>query len=137
MGRHVVARVSDIPEGSRRCVEVEGRAIGIFNVKGEFYALLDRCPHEGGSLCRGDIVGLLESDDPGKYRYTRQGEMVKCPWHGWEFDIRTGQSWCEPKRTRVRRYNVSVQSGGELEKGPYRVETCPVSVEENYVVIEL
>jgi nitrite reductase/ring-hydroxylating ferredoxin subunit len=137
MGKHIVGTVSDIPVGGRKRVEVEGRGIAIFNVSGEFFALLDRCPHEGGSLCRGDIVGLLESDDPGHYRYTRHGEMVKCPWHGWEFDIKTGQSWCEPKRTKVRSYPVKIKSGEELQKGPFKVETFPVRIEENYVVLEI
>jgi 3-phenylpropionate/trans-cinnamate dioxygenase ferredoxin subunit len=137
MARHILGAVSEFPVGSRRRVEVEGRAIGIFNLKGEFFALLDRCPHEGGSLCRGDVVGLLESDDPGRYRYTRHGEMVKCPWHGWEYDIRTGQSWCEPARTKVRTYPISVATGDELVKGPYKVETFSVKVEEDYVVLDL
>ncbi len=39
---------------------------------------------------------------PGEYRMSRPGEMLKCPWHGWEFDIRTGQSWCEPTNTNPR-----------------------------------
>lgn len=137
MGRHVIGPAAEFPSGTRRRVEVEGRAIGIFNVGGEYFALLDRCPHEGGSLCGGDVVGLLESEDPGVYRYTRRGEMVKCPWHGWEFDIRTGQSWCEPKRTKVRTYAVKVESGDDLIKGPYKVETFPVKVEEDYVVLDI
>src|SRR4051794_25691550 len=136
MERHVVARVDEIPVGGDKQVEVKGRRIGIFNVHGEFFAFLDKCPHEGGPLCRGATVGLAESDEPGRYRLSRKGELLRCPWHGWEFDIRTGQSWCDPTRVRARPYTVSVQPGTRLVAGPYVAETVPVSVENDYVVVE-
>ena len=115
---------------------MNGRAIVVFNLGGEFFALNNRCPHRGGSLHLGIQTGLVESTEPGRYSYSRQGEMVKCPWHGWEFDIRTGQSWCEPTRVRVRHYPVSVQPGTRLVAGPYVAEKVPVTVEGDYVVIE-
>ena len=62
--------------------------------------------------------------------------MIKCPWHGWEFDIRTGQSWCDPGKTRVRAYDASAIDGAELEQGPYVAETVPVEIDSAYVVIE-
>ncbi|MGH7071342.1 MAG: Rieske (2Fe-2S) protein [Acetobacteraceae bacterium] len=137
MTRHVVAPVAEIPPGERKLVSIGGRSIGIFNLGGAFYALLNRCPHQGGSLCLGEQVGLVLSDEPGRYLYSRPGEMLRCPWHGWEFDIRTGQSWCDPKRTRVKSYPVGVEAGAELVKGPYQAEIFPVSVEADYVVVEL
>ena len=66
----------------------------------------------------------------------RVGELLRCPWHGWEFDMRTGQSWFDPKRFKVRSYPVAVESGEELQKGPYVAETFPVRVEDSYVIIE-
>jgi len=135
--RHVVAAARDIPPGSRKLIEVAGRQIALFNVGGEFFAILDRCPHQGGSLCGGELIGLLESPEPGEYRYTRPSEILRCPWHGWEFDIRTGKSYCDPDRTRTRAYDVSVTPGRTLVEGPYVAETFPVSVEEEYVVLEL
>jgi nitrite reductase/ring-hydroxylating ferredoxin subunit len=137
MNRHIVARVDEIASGKSKVVEVEGRQVGIFNVNGEFFALLNRCPHEGAELCRGFIVGLAQSDVPGSYRITRRGEFLRCPWHGWEFEIRTGQSYCDPTRLRVRTYDVKVEPGDALVKGPYVAETFPVSVEESYVVLEM
>lgn len=135
--RHVVARVDEMPPGTRKKVEVAGRDIALFNVGGEFYALGDKCPHESGSLCSGRIVGLAEADAPGEYRLSRDGEFVKCPWHGWEFDIRTGQSWCDPANTRLRAYEAAVEPGAALAKGPYVADVYPVSVDQNYVVIDL
>ena len=68
---------------------------------------------------------------------SRQGEIVRCPWHGWEFDLRTGKSYCDPVKMRVRNYAVSVEPGARVVEGPYRAETFPVSVEGEYVVVEV
>ena len=137
MAKHVVAVMDEIPPGGRKLVEVKGRAIVIFNVGGEYFALNNRCPHKGGSLCQGRLTGLVESTEPGSYRYSRRGEIIRCPWHGWEFDIRTGRSRCDPQTLRARNYAVSVQPGAELVEGQYVAETFPVSVQDNYIVIEM
>jgi nitrite reductase/ring-hydroxylating ferredoxin subunit len=134
--KHVVAAVSEIPPGGRKLVHAEGRAIVVFNLGGEFFALSNRCPHRGGNLCQGNLTGLVLSNEPGHYDYTRRGEIIRCPWHAWEFDIRTGKSWCDPDRVRARNYAVSVEKGAELVEGPYAAETFPVRVEDDYIVVE-
>jgi len=136
MPKHVVAPVKDIPPGGRKVVEVNGRAIVVFNLGGEFFALNDRCPHKGGPLSKGRLTGLVESSQAGEYRTSRPGEIIRCPWHSWEYDIRTGQSWCDPERVRTRRYAVTVEPGATLVEGPYTAETFPVTVEDEYVVVE-
>jgi 3-phenylpropionate/trans-cinnamate dioxygenase ferredoxin subunit len=135
--RHVVATVDQVPPGQRLLVTVAGREIGIFNIKGEYFAVGNRCPHNGASLCKGRIVGLVEASQPGSYQFSRKGELLRCPWHGWEFDLRTGKSWCEPDRTKVRSYEAKVEPGETLVEGDLRAETFPVSVEKEYVVLEL
>jgi 3-phenylpropionate/trans-cinnamate dioxygenase ferredoxin subunit len=135
--RYVVARTSEVAPGTSKLVHAGGRDIALFNLAGEFFALGNKCPHESGSLCAGKIIGLATADEPGRYRLLRDGEFVRCPWHGWEFDIRTGQSWCDPERIRVRSFDTGVSSGADLTKGPYMAETFPVSIEENYVVVEV
>jgi nitrite reductase/ring-hydroxylating ferredoxin subunit len=132
MASHAVARVEEIPPGSRKLVEVGGRSIAVFNLDGEFFALRNRCPHQGGPLCSGVQFSALTAGEPGEYDRSRPGELIRCPWHGWEFDIRTGRSWFDPDRTRVRSYPVSVRPGEELV-----AETYPVSVRDEYVVVEL
>lgn len=92
-------------------VKVRDRSVGIFNVNGRFYALLNRCPHQGGPLCVGPVSSLIEADGPGSVRFDRDRPMVSCPWHHWEFDLATGQSYAEPNRSRVRRYGVSLEGG--------------------------
>ena len=94
--------------------------------QGAIGVLINRCPHQGAALCSGEIVSRLESALPGDYRLTRQGEMLRCPWHCWEFDLRTGQSWCDPQSMQARTYAVSVEPGETLAKGPLVAETVPV-----------
>ena len=136
MSRQVVAKASEVAPGTAKMVTVAGREIGIFNLDGEYFALANRCPHAGGPLCGGKIVALVQSDGPGSYRLTRHQEFLRCPWHGWEFDIRTGQSWCDPNSVKARPFAVTVESGENLVKGPYVAETFPVSVEEDYLIID-
>jgi 3-phenylpropionate/trans-cinnamate dioxygenase ferredoxin subunit len=137
MPRHVVATVGEIAQGACKIVTVRGREIGVFNVNDEYFALINRCPHEGAELCRGPVMARFVSDRPGEYRLTQHGEMLRCPWHGWEFDIRTGQSWCHPESVKARSYPVEVVPGEALAKGPFVAETVPVSVERNYIVVEV
>lgn len=145
--KFVVADVDEIPPGVRKIVELSGRSIGVFNVGGQFYALRNRCPHQGGPLCEGRLFGAVEAAVPGEVQLSRAGEILTCAWHGWEFDIRTGQSWCDPSRLRVRTYEVRVERGEDVTsnsesaesrtKGTYIAETFPVSIDDHYVVIEV
>ncbi len=137
MSRHVVAPTSDVPPGSRKLFTVKGRPIAVFNLGGDYFGMLNRCPHQGGSLCEGIVTGLLLSSSPGEYSYTRKGEILRCPWHGWEFDIRTGQSYCDPERIRAKSYQVDTAPGAKVVAGPYVAETVPVRVEEDYIVVEV
>src|SRR5690349_24905519 len=137
MGRHVVAAAADFPPGTRRLITINDRAVVVFNVNGEYFGLYNKCPHNGGSLAQGVLTGLLQSTTPGDYTYSRKGEIIRCPWHGWEFDIRTGQSYCEPERIQVRSYPVEVAEGQRVVQGPYVAETVPVSVEQQYVVVDV
>ena len=146
MARYIVATADEIPLGGRKIVTVAGRSIGVFNIGGEFFALRNRCPHQGGPLCEGKTWGMLFARVPGELEYTRAGEILTCAWHGWEFDIRTGRSWCDPERLRVRAYAVSVESGESVADaapvagkvpGPYTAETYPVTTEGQYLVVEV
>ena len=137
MARHVVARTSEIPAGANKVVTVEGREIVIFHINGEFFALLNRCPHEGAPMQKAQPIAKLDSDKPGEYRRSRVGELLRCPWHGWEFDVRTGQSYFDPRNCKVRSYPVIVQDGEELARGPYAAEIFPVTVKDSYLLIDV
>ena len=109
--KHAVARVDEIPPGGRKIVEVEGRSIGLFNIAGALVAVLNVCPHELAPVCLGRLGGTTLPSPPGEYRWGREGEILACPWHGWEFDLLTGEALADPRR-RLRRYPVTVQ--GEI-----------------------
>ena len=136
MPKHRVALVKEIPPGTNKVVAIGSREISVFNVGGDFFALLNRCPHEGAKLSRGLVVGLPESEAPGCYRLSRPGEILRCPWHGWEFDLRTGKSHCDPERTFVKRYKTSIENEAAACDGELQVETFPVVVEEATVFVE-
>lgn len=146
--RYVVARVDEIPPGERLIVEVGGREVGVFNLRGEFYAMLNRCPHVGGPLCRGQIVSMINSTGQGEISIDDSTDLLTCPWHNWEFDLKTGQSYWDPENLRARSFGVGVEQGDavseDLEsgvvgrvKGPYQAETVDVAVEADYVVLSL
>ena len=140
MTKYIVATIDEIAPGGHKIVEVAGRSIGLFNIAGQFFALRNSCPHQGGPLCSGRLTGFISATVPGEYSYTRQGEMLRCPWHGWEFDIKTGQSWFDPAQMRVRSYQVTVEQidpEAGLEAGPYVAESYAVTVEQSYVLVEL
>jgi nitrite reductase/ring-hydroxylating ferredoxin subunit len=144
---HVIGRVADFPVGTQRLVTVGGLDIAVFSTDNGLFALLDRCPHQGGSLCGGTVVGWLNATRAGAYAYDPDWKLVRCPWHGWEYDLKTGQSWTDPEKKRVRPYPVGIQSGASVlaaregppgaVPGPYVAETFPVSVDDDYVVLEL
>jgi len=134
MPRLVVAKASEIPPGSRKLVQVGERAIVVLNVNGEWFALSDKCPHKGGSLSRGKLTGAVTSSGPGDYQYARRGEILRCPWHGWEFDITNGRSIFNPHRLRVRSYEVTVEPPEDDDPS---LTTYPVTVERGRVVVHV
>jgi nitrite reductase/ring-hydroxylating ferredoxin subunit len=112
VAEYVVGRVEDIPTGSKRIVDVGGVEIGIFNVRGEFYAIPNHCFHQGGPLCEGNVGATVVAsrDSNWKPEWVHEGEIVVCPWHGLEFDVTTGRCLAR-KRARLRQYRVNVVDG--------------------------
>ena len=144
--RYVVACTSEIGDGERLLVEVGGRELAIFNIDGNYRAILQRCPHAGGPLGKGAMLERVCADVPGDIRHDPDTRYLSCPWHGWLFDLETGQSWWDPAHTRARRFPVSVEHGdaiaGAVDEqagapGPYVVERFPVSVEDDYLVVTM
>ena len=151
----VVGKVSDFENGDRKIVDVNGKSIGVFRVDDQFYALRNRCPHQFGPLCVGTLAPRAVSSGPGDVRMDSGPPLIACPWHGWEYDLATGQSFMGPGRgnTPVLSYDVNVLPGREIAgdvgpdagsrarpdgriPGPYVAETMAVSVEQDYVVVE-
>jgi 3-phenylpropionate/trans-cinnamate dioxygenase ferredoxin subunit len=102
-----VAHIDEVPLGKRKLVEVNGKSIGLFNVKGQYIAVLNVCPHELARVCLGRVGGTTLPSPPGEYIWGREGEILACPWHGWEFDLLTGQALADKRRLRL--YPVTVR----------------------------
>lgn len=105
--RYTVARIGEIPPGARQIVELEGKSIGVFNVHGRYVAVLNICPHELAPVCLGRLGGTTLPSAPGEWVWGREGEILACPWHGWEFDLFTGA--CLTDKRRLRMYEVIVE----------------------------
>lgn len=147
----VVGKVSDFENGDRKIIDVNGKSIGVFRIDDEFYAIRNRCPHQFGPLCLGTLAPRAISDGPGDVKMDSGPPLLACPWHGWEYDIATGQSFMGAGRGNMaaRTYDVNVVPGSALAHaersqtrpdgripGPYVAETVPVLVEQDYVVVE-
>jgi 3-phenylpropionate/trans-cinnamate dioxygenase ferredoxin subunit len=146
MPKFVVGRVDAVPPGAQTRVVAGRRGIAIFNVAGTFYALRDACPHQGACLSSGVVLGHVTSQAPGQYEFDAGRRVVKCPRHGYEYELATGRSWYPGARDHVRAYEVSVEPGSEVldagigtapGRGPLRAEVIPISVEDEYIVVEV
>ena len=91
------ASCSELPPGGKKLLELDGRAIALFNVEGNFYAIDDVCTHDGGPLAEGDLDGC----------------SIQCPRHGARFDVRTGKPLCMPAVEPVATHHVEVR-GDEI-----------------------
>jgi len=105
-----VCRLSELAPGDRRIVDLDGRSVGIFNVDGTLYAVRNRCTHQGGPLCRGHLLSHLHSEGPGDYQMKTSQKLIECPWHGWEYDLETGEGTAD-RRFKLRRLEVRVRAG--------------------------
>jgi nitrite reductase (NADH) small subunit len=110
MGKHVVARIDEIPPGGRKILRIEGREVGLFNIDGAYYALKNTCAHQGARVCLGRVVGTTLPGAVYEYRYGREGRILRCPWHSWEYDITTGQSVFDPT-VKIVSYAVDIADG--------------------------
>jgi len=113
MGEHWIGRLDELPEDRGHVVEVEGKKIGLFRVGDEVHALLNTCPHQGGPVGEGGIFPTIEGEVVNRRLHetlNHEKMVVSCPWHGWEFDLKTGICPIDPSR-RVVRYETIIREG--------------------------
>jgi nitrite reductase/ring-hydroxylating ferredoxin subunit len=109
---YVVCPEAELPPGGRKLVPVGKFGVGVFNVAGRYYAITNYCPHEGAPLCMGPLTGTTapQAGEERGVRWVQEGEVIRCPWHRWEFDITTGRTLAKPEK-RIRSYEVRVVEG--------------------------
>jgi nitrite reductase/ring-hydroxylating ferredoxin subunit len=109
--KHTACRLDEVARGGMREALLGKVAIVVVRTHDDrLYALRNICPHAGARLARGSLERVIVGDDVGSYALS-DGYAVRCPWHGWEFDVSTGRCIADPERTRVRSYRVYVEDG--------------------------
>lgn len=115
-----VGTVADFSEGKMRVVQAADREIGVALWRGVFFALRNVCPHQSGPLCLGPLTHYLNADPDAKEVQVDEDELVvSCPWHRWQFHLRTGKSIWDP-RYSVKTYQVEVSEGRVFVRVPGR-----------------
>jgi nitrite reductase/ring-hydroxylating ferredoxin subunit len=109
---HHVGSTADFEVGDSLLVEVEGIEVALYNTPNGFYAMANYCVHQGGPLCEGPVSGSVTTDEDGTLCYDSDRQVVKCPWHGWEFDVESGEHLSRPQYNQPT-YEV-LEDDGEL-----------------------
>ena len=118
MSVHNIGPAEQVAEGERLVVELKGKEIAVFQVEGEYYAYVNWCAHQAGPACEGNITGTVEAEYDGdsgglEVEYCKQGEILNCPWHGWEYDLTSGE--CLSRQGVILpQYDVEVEDGDLL-----------------------
>jgi nitrite reductase (NADH) small subunit len=112
---HLVGRLEEIPREACLLIQVRDRAIGVLRVGDRLHAFENRCLHQGGPVCMGRVLGKLEEILAGDHsvigeRFSKEELHLICPWHGWEYDIETGECVAD-RRLRLKKYQVIVKGG--------------------------
>jgi len=113
--RYRVCAVDEIPENGGVLADIGEREVGVFKYRDRLYAYDNRCIHQGGPVCSGEILGAtkleLDEDKEVVREILDKGEpRLICPWHGWEYDLTTGEA-VHDRRRRLRRFAVTVEQG--------------------------
>jgi 3-phenylpropionate/trans-cinnamate dioxygenase ferredoxin subunit len=110
----MVGPANEIPPGGKKIVK-NGilSSIGVFNIAGKFYAIKNLCPHAGAPLCEGHIQTTHRPGEVNEFHPALEGRVLRCPWHGWEFDIVTGKGLYD-RTSRVATYPVKIDENGNV-----------------------
>ncbi len=133
MPRFPLFPLADLPPGGRKIVTLGKVSLGVFNLGGVFYAYRNICPHAGAPVCEGPISGTTVLSPVYEYNMGHAGCILRCPWHGWEFDLRTGGHLVDPE-TRLKKIPVATAAGPARSEN---LETYPVEREGEHLYVTL
>ena len=111
---HAVCATDELDDGDKLVVQLEGKEIAVFNIEGEYHAYLNWCPHQGGPCCEGKVSGTSTATYDREtmevsLEWTKEDQIMNCPWHGWEFDLTSGE--CLSRRgTELPSFPVTVEN---------------------------
>ena len=110
-----VGRVTEFPVGIMKIIVIDGREIGVIRLKtGAFRAVRNHCPHKGAPVCKGIVGGTWLPCGPGEMVYGRDGEVLICPWHGFEFDLLSGAELFQDQPLKLLMYPAAERDGEVL-----------------------
>jgi nitrite reductase (NADH) small subunit len=117
--RFPVCHVDDVPRGAMRCFRLANNVPVLVSRTDDdrFFSVRSTCPHQRANLSQGYLSGTNLPSDVGVYEYGRHQEIARCPWHGWEFDLRSGRSLHDPDGQRVKAYTVVVEGDQVILEG--------------------
>jgi nitrite reductase/ring-hydroxylating ferredoxin subunit len=115
MAEHFVAKVSDLADGQKTIFKTGKHEIGVFRDRDSYYAYSNYCLHQGGPACEGLIIAKVDEKLDENLislgmRFNHDELHFVCPWHGWEYDLKTGECVAD-RRMRLRKYEVRVRDG--------------------------
>lgn len=109
--RYRVCHEQDVARGEKHAFTVKNIPIVLIHGQdGSYHAVYGLCSHQKGPLSEGLLTGMTSGEQNGEYHFTRDGEILRCPWHGFEFDITTGRCPADPRRQRIRVYPVVIDN---------------------------
>lgn len=110
--RIAVGAVDEFPVGKFKILMAGAVEIGVVRLSsGAVHAVRNRCPHKGAPICKGIVGGTWPPSRVGELAFERDGEVLVCPWHGYEFDLNTGLELYQDRPTRLRKYETAVEDG--------------------------
>lgn len=115
-----VGKAEEFPLDEFRIVTAGTRSIGVVRrADGTVDAIRNWCPHKGAEVCKSKLSGTMLPGAPGTLTWGHEGQIVRCPWHGFEFDIRSGKRPYSDSRMRLRVYPARIENGEILvDLGP-------------------
>lgn len=108
--KYRICDIADIPQGEKRAYIIKNVPLLVVHSRqGAFYAIYNRCPHQHVPLSEGVLCGITVAGQPGDdFIYTRDAEIIRCPWHGFSFDVTNGQCLAASERLRVKTFSLSI-----------------------------
>ncbi|CAG7599975.1 hypothetical protein PAESOLCIP111_00356 [Paenibacillus solanacearum] len=110
--RYKVLEANELTDGGQRIVSVKEMELGIYRIDGRYYAWRNVCPHAAAPVCAGLVRGTRLPSGVYDYRFGLDNQVLRCPWHGWEFDLTNGRHLAQGSKAKLRGYPVEADESG-------------------------
>ncbi|SFE52650.1 Rieske (2Fe-2S) protein [Alteribacillus iranensis] len=108
--KYTICKKNELLPGEKKAVSVGKKSIVVVCTgDNEYHAIKNSCPHQGAELSEGRVGGTTVSQEVGVIQYDKINEVIRCPWHGFEFNVKTGCPLYPSDKTRIKTYDVQVE----------------------------